>query len=66
MSRPRWTSPKATFLLEVGVLLQGRGRICVDDVRLESDGEAGGRCIIVACRAPPVPRLEAPRNHHIR
>lgn len=34
--------PEGTFLLEVGVLLQGKGRICVDDVRLERTAAPAG------------------------
>jgi len=34
--------PEGTFLLEVGVLLQGKGRICVDDVRLERTARPPG------------------------
>jgi hypothetical protein len=34
--------PEGTFLLEVGVLLQGHGKICVDDVQLEKTAKPAG------------------------
>lgn len=34
--------PQGTFMLEVGVLLLGRGKVCVDDARLEVLAPASG------------------------
>ncbi len=34
--------PQGTFLLEMGVLLQGKGKVCFDDVRLERAARPAG------------------------